>query len=160
MSHWSLFHINYFFGINRMSLLISKENTLGFALLCLTSLTARILKLGDAWDSRDRGQSRLVDNQLFSCQKLIKRLRHVFEVKLFHSLHIYWFFLFNLYVRNFVLFFSMKWAAQFSALQAFSFTSPELFPSGRYYNLYLIMVVANFMILEVQIPQKKELLQK
>lgn len=67
VSHWSLFtvYINYFFGVTRMS-------TIGFAPLCLTSLAERILELGDTWDRSDRGESRPFDNQLFSCQRIIK----------------------------------------------------------------------------------------
>lgn len=67
-------YVNYFFGANRMNLLTSKENTLGFPPLCLTSLAPRILELGDARDRIDRGQSRPFDNQLFSYQRIIKRL--------------------------------------------------------------------------------------
>lgn len=66
--------INYLFVVNKMRLLSSKESTLGFAPLCLTFLAARIAELGDARDRRDRGQSRPFHNQLFACQRIIKRL--------------------------------------------------------------------------------------
>lgn len=66
--------INYLFVVNKMCLLSSKESTLSFAPLCLTFLAARIVELGDARDRRDRGQSRPFHNQLFACQRIIKRL--------------------------------------------------------------------------------------
>lgn len=139
-------YINYFFGVNSMSLLTSKENTLAFALLCLTSLAARILELGDAWDRRDREQSRSFDNQPFSCKKIIKRLwdiRCIWSKNISHPAYLLVPSI-QPHATNFVFFqVPIKWAVQFSALQAFHFTSPELFPSGRYCKFYLIMVVTN-----------------